>query len=209
MARETRSEGTARVTCAVASWLWGLGSRCLVTEVGLSPNRGLGTPWQGRWRVDLAAVVPVYDGHYERFDVIEVKGSAADLRREDLGKGKWQICYQALGLTPWLAVADTVPEKDYDQLPGDWGLLTVKGTRVIVTRRPRDEIKHNVLSPTTTSFAVHRALSQTQCLQTMPMLMGLSGKGRAAAMFETLTRPWSAWLPSPSTVTCEEPGNIL
>lgn len=154
----------------------------MAPEVGLHPVRGLCTPWDGKWRVDLAA------GVAESVHVIEVKGSLADLTREDLGDGKWQLDYARHGLTPWLAHADVISPGRLQTLPRAWGLLSVAADgRVHVTREPQHTPNGNVAS-------AYRALAQVLTAQALPTLFGLKTEAAMAVMAEAgVDRPWRAW----------------
>lgn len=204
---ETRAEGTARVTADVASWLWSRGSRCLVPEVGLHPVRGLCQPWDGRWRVDMVATVPRHGA--ERVDVIEVKGSADDLRREDLGTGKWVLRYDRMGLTPWLALSHTVSRSLWQDLNEAWGVIVVEPRRTTVVRDPAVPVYHSIHQPNDDVTAAYRALATVATLQSLPMLMGLDRAARASAMYLSVNSPWHRWMPETRVPRVEGPGNIL
>lgn len=214
MADESRSQGTARVTAATASWLWAQGSRAIAPEVGLHAVRGLCAPWDGRWRVDLVAATPRH-GARERIDVIEVKGSSADLRREDLDAGKWMLRYDRMGLTPWLAVSSRVDRDLWSGLNPLWGVVSCDGFNAKVARQPEAPIWHSIHDSNDDVTAALRAMAVVMCAHAVPTLMGLSLAKRAAAMESAVTRPWRRWLPdADSTGRCrprrvEGPGNIL
>ena len=189
--KETRSDATARVTSATAAWLWRLGSRIIAAEVGLTrAGSFLERPWGSWYRVDLAAIVG------QQTHVIEVKGTRADLVREDLGQGKWQLSYPHL--VPWLAVDATV---DMPELDERWGLLKVVGHRVNVVRPARE-----VDDP-------HRerhlqVLASVLCMQSLPKMMGLTHAGQLAALeTDGFSRPWRRWIREPWLF--EEDGHIL
>ena len=177
--RESRSEATARVTRALMAWLWGQGCRLLAPEVGLHPGRGLCTPWQGLWRVDMAAV---WDRHTHLF---EVKGTRADLARENLQQGKWVIDWRPRGLASWLVV-DVHVLPLVTQPPAGWGLLVVSDAHTRVDREA-DKGADDV------HFAEHcQALGTVLCLQSLPKLMGLDRAQRLVAL-DGHERPWRLW----------------
>lgn len=197
-----RTDATARVTALVATWLWRQGSRAMAREVGLCPVQGLVTPWRGRWRVDLGAVS--VDGDRESVHVVEVKGTDADLAREDLVSGKWQMDFSARHLHPWLAVDHRmrVPE----MLPAAWGVLVVGYDSVTVRRRPPDVSTKFKQTP-------QLALAEVVTAQRLPTIMGLSGAGAAAAMLQAgFSLPWLDWtsVPRPQDlVTVDEDAKVL
>jgi hypothetical protein len=179
------------VTCACAAWLWRLGSRVIVPEVGLTHEGSfLEPPWGSWYRVDLAASVG------RRTHVIEVKGSRSDLAREDLTSGKWQLFYPHL--TVWLAYDASVDRPDLHER---WGLLKVAGARVDVVRPARE-----VDDP-------HRerhlaVLASVLCMQSLPKMMGLTHAGQLSALeTDGFSRPWRRWIQEPRL--CEEDGHIL
>lgn len=191
---ETRGDATSRVTAAIAAWFWRRGSRIIVAEVGLS-GMVLLPSWGCEYRVDLVAVLG------DRTHVIEVKGTTADLAREDLGAGKWILNHS--NLTTWLAVDTRVKADLYARLPAPWGLLTVDGERVRVTRRARevdDQKRTGHLE----------VLGSVLCMQSLPQMMGHTHAGQLAAL-ETagFDRPWRRWIDAPRAPRCEEPGNLL
>lgn len=191
---ETRGDATSRVTAAIAAWFWRRGSRLIVAEVGLSGTRLL-PPWGCEYRVDLVAVLG------DRTHVIEVKGTSADLAREDLGQGKWVIDYP--NFTTWLAVDTRVKDDLYARLPARWGLLTVDGASVRVARRAQE-----VDDQKRTSHL--EVLGSVLCMQSLPQMMGHTHAGQLAAL-ETagFDRPWRRWIDAPCAPRCEEPGNLL
>ena len=195
--RETRSEATARVTCSVAAWLWRERSRVLAQEVGLGRGRPrLCAPWGAAYRVDLAAVVS------HKTYVVEVKGTRADIVREDLGAGKWTMAYADHGLMPWLAFDARIDPRLYSQLPETWGLLRVDAQRVKVLRRPPRVYDDNLVESLT-------AIASVACMQTLPMMMGKNHSEQLAALERGgFARPWRHWLEDDKT-TIEEPGHIL
>lgn len=191
----SRAEGTNLVTCAVAAWLWRQGARTIVAEVGLHATRGLSRPWHGRWRVDIAAAV-AREG-VETLHVIEVKGSAADIAREDLGTGKWVLDFARLGVNPWLAVADTVAPAHWQALPAAWGVMQVSGDRrVRLIREPADKVDHSVWQPNDNVTHAYRALAEVLTAQSLPSMMGRSHAQLVAALDDAgWQRPWRQWSP--------------
>ena len=192
--KESRSDATARVTCACAAWLWRQGSRIIASEVGLT--RGslrLIEPWGAWYRVDLAASLG------SATHIIEVKGTRADIAREDLGAGKWALAYD--NLTPWLAFDDKITPDLYQSLDERWGLMRVKDQRVKVLRRPHrvhdDQRQKNL-----------EVLASVLCMQSLPKMMGLTHAGQLAALeTDGFSRPWRRWVPEPRLF--EEDGHIL
>ena len=188
----SRSDSTSRVTAAAAVWLWGQGSRIIVAEVGLTRGgKRLVEPWGARYRVDLASNLG------SKTHINEVKGTRADLVREDLADGKWILPYH--DLCPWLAIdgAMSVPEIDEK-----WGILQVHGHRVRVVRKAREvDDDHRVENL--------RVLASVLCMQSLPTMMGLSHAGQMAALeTDGFDRPWRRWTHKPAPC-CEEPGHIL
>jgi hypothetical protein len=185
----------------------------MALEVGLHPLRGLTTPANGRYRVDVAAAL--VDDCDESLHVIEVKGSVADLVREDLGAGKWALPYARMGLNPWLAVADTIGEAHWRQLSGDWGVLQARGEGVRVLRRPSQSVTFDVNQPSDEVTFAYRALAQVQTLQRLPTMAGLSPSQTLRALERgDWHRPWGQWSAPTSAPRrpgsgYEEPGNIL
>jgi hypothetical protein len=187
-----RADSTSRVTSATAAWFWRRGSRIVVAEVGLTRQGAcLEPPWGSVYRVDLVASLGA------KTHVIEVKGTQADLNRENLSEGKWVLPYP--NLVVWLAVDDgmTVPRLDEK-----WGILRVKEESVRV-ERPAREVDDG---QRTRHLEV---LARVLCMQSLPRMMGLTSAGQLAAL-ETngFSRPWRRWHQKPAPV-CEEPGRIL
>lgn len=190
--KETRSEATARVTRAVAVWYWSRGCRLVVPEVGL--RQRLMRPWGSPWRVDLVAAFK------RQTHVIEVKGTRADLVREDLTAGKWTAPHP--GLCLWLALSHEI--RLHQNLSGDWGIIRVRNQRVTVERQPA------FLGEDSDYARSLEIVGSCLCMQGLPTLMGLSRAGQMAALeTDGFDRPWRQWTPSPSSVVCEEFGNIL
>jgi hypothetical protein len=185
-----RRDATALVTIAVSHWLWRRGARALAPEVGLHALHGLCTPWDGRWRVDLAATL--VSDHVESVHVIEVKGTLADLAREDLTAGKWAVDFPRLGLNPWLAHADTIGPGHLTTLPRAWGLLSVSADgRVRETRAPQHVVDTSVHEPDDNVTRAYRALSQVLTAQALPTLFGLRPESALEMLAERgIDRPW-------------------
>lgn len=187
---ESRSEATARVTCAVAAWLWRRGSRIIAAEVGLTrQSTYLERPWASWYRVDLASSIG------PQTHVIEVKGTRADLAREDLTAGKWVLPYP--NLVVWLALG-------FDQkveLDERWGILRIRDQRVEIVR-PAREVDDG-----------HRdrhleVLASVLCMHGLPTMMGLTHAGQLAALeTDGFSRPWRGWIREPRL--SEEDGHIL
>jgi hypothetical protein len=192
---ETRFEATYRVTGAAAAWLWDKGVRIMAPEVGLARG-GLCMPQNGRWRVDLVGID-------SQVHVIEVKGTRADIKREDLAGGKWALPYYNLGLCPWLAVDAKVTNDLFADLPDSWGVIRVSGTRVKILREPA---KKPLGKDMTRSLQAVAAVNTTQNL---PMLMGLSKAQKASAMAYRTACPWHLWYERGRYMRFEGQGNIL
>lgn len=158
----------------------------MATEVGLTQT--LGTPWQRRWRVDLAAIVG------RNTYVIEVKGTPADLVREDLTTGKWTHPHP--GLCLWLALDAKVA---IPKISENWGIIRVQGARVEVVRSPPlvvDDRRETSLE----------AIGSCLCLQSLPTMMGLSRAARASKLASGHLRPWRHWI---KDELVDEDGHIL
>jgi hypothetical protein len=140
MSAESRADATLRVTRLAFGWLWHKRKcRVIADEIG-GPYRGHGLlkPMDGGYRYDLAGAARM-PGTVEpwRFDVVEVKGTPADARREDMSQGKWAEA--ARGERPfnyWLIVDDVVKAVDYEGLPDVWGVVRCRDHSVIVERKP-------------------------------------------------------------------------
>lgn len=167
----------------------------MAPEVGLHMS-GLCTPQNGRWRVDLVGID-------RRVHVIEVKGTRADIKREDLTSGKWSLPYDDLGLTPWLAVDAKITDDLFEELPDSWGVIRIADTRVKVIRKP---------SKAPTGMDMTRSLqavASCNTTQNLPMLMGLKQAQRASAMAYRTACPWHLWYRSNTQIRFEGQGNIL
>jgi hypothetical protein len=70
-------------------------------------------------------------GNQYRIDIVEVKGSRADARREDMSAGKWELLPQSKRLTGWLLVSHDVRDEDIKGLPAAWGLLRASEDGVV------------------------------------------------------------------------------
>lgn len=167
----------------------------MAPEVGLNRN-GLCMPQKGRWRVDLVGID-------RQVDVIEVKGTRADIMREDLAGGKWALPYTDLGLTPWLAVDAKVTDDLFASLPEAWGVIRVADQRVKVVRKPA---KEPLGADMTRSLMAVAGVSTTQNL---PTLMGLNKARIASEMAWKTACPWHLWYPPGRYIRHEGPGNIL
>ena len=140
MSDESRADATARVTRLAFGWLWHKRKcRVIADEVG-GPYHGHGLmkPIDGGYRYDLAGAARM-SGLVEpwRFDVVEVKGTPADARRENMAAGKWAEA--AKGERPfnyWLIVDDLVKAEDYEELPEVWGVVRCRSHSVVLERKP-------------------------------------------------------------------------
>ncbi len=167
----------------------------MAPEVGLH-TRGLCMPQDGRWRVDLVGID-------RQVHVIEVKGTRADIQRENLASGKWSLPWFNLGLLPWLAVDAKITDDLFADLPLAWGVIRVSGHKVKVVRKPEKEpLGHDM----TRSLMAVAGVNTTQ---NMPMLMGLSQAQKASQLAYRTACPWHLWYQSNTWPRCEEPGNIL
>lgn len=171
--RHSRSEATSRVTSALVCWLWDQGARIIVPEVGLTATGQLRPPWGQRWRVDVVAVVG------SRVWLMEVKGTKADLVREDYASGKWVLPLSP-NLRPWLVVDSKITQ---DPLPA-WGLMSVANDKLTVVRKsPDDGVAR------TDDDGVFRTLAQILTLQSLPTMMGRDRAHRMLAL-TGFDRPW-------------------
>lgn len=163
-----------------------------MAEVGLTRHGvRLMEPWGAAYRLDLVAVLG------NETHLIEVKGTKADLVREDLTKGKWVLPLH--GFRPWLAIDESMEAPA--ELRESWGLLKVGARRTRVVREPpvaRDEGRDRSLE----------VLARILCMQSLPTLMGLSRAGKMAVLETEVDRPWRRWLTEPRVVA-EEPGSVL
>jgi hypothetical protein len=143
--------------------------------------------------VDLAA--GLIRDHVESVHVIEVKGSLADLAREDLGDGKWALDYAALGINPWLAVVDTIGPGHLETLPRAWGLLSVAGDgRVRELRVPEHVVDTAAHAPDDNVTGAYRALAQVLTAQALPTLFAADTATALELMAERgVDRPWRQW----------------
>jgi hypothetical protein len=145
--------------------------------------------------VDVAAGC-VRDG-VESLHVIEVKGSLADLSREDVEDGKWLLPYPRLSLNPWLAHADAIGPGHLESLPRAWGLLSVAvDGRVRVTREPEHIVDSDANQPDDNVTNAYRALAQVLTAQALPTLYGTDLATAMSLLSERgVDRPWRAWAP--------------
>ena len=158
----------------------------MAPEVGITGV--LGTPWQRRWRVDLAAVLG------PKTYVIEVKGTQADLAREDLDTGKW--VHNHPGLCLWLALDAKIRAPKISE---NWGIISVEGARIQVVRRPPlidDDRRETSLE----------AIGSSLCLQSLPQMMGLSRAAQASQLANGHLRPWRHWI---KDTLLDDVGHIL
>lgn len=153
----SRSKGTAIVTRAAVAWLWSR-RRCRVigAEVGFDPYMRRPDDALGAFRVDLVGIHRK-KAHAYRIDLVEVKGSRSDARREKYGRGRTVTSNRSVGWTPnhrelgskwweahlfamrpwnlWLAVFEDVRDEDLAELPDGWGVLSVAADGSISSRR--------------------------------------------------------------------------
>ncbi len=140
-----RAEATTIHTALALAWLWhARGHRAIACETGVCGDY-LHKPMDGTWRVDAIGAtvkrVRRRGGIYEELcavDVVEVKGTRADLRRENLEAGKWVA--MATDFTCWLLVSADCRDVDLASLPERWGVLRANdaATGVTVVRRADD-----------------------------------------------------------------------
>jgi hypothetical protein len=131
--------------------------------------------------------------------VIEVKGTRADLVREDLESGKWT--YSHPGLCLWLAIDQSMSL--HQNLHRSWGIIRVRDHRVRVERRPEP------LGDDTNYQQSLDVVASCLCMQSLPTLMGLTHAGHASVLeTEGFDRPWRKWTECPAP-PIEEFGNIL
>ncbi len=136
---ESRAQATERVTRLAFGWLWHKRKcRAIADEIG-APGVGLGqvSASAGIYRYDLVGVARCTGVESWRFDIVEVKGTRADLRREDVGAGKWARAREpSREYNFWLAVSDEIPREDYADLPLEWGVIRCSQTTVRIDRKP-------------------------------------------------------------------------
>jgi len=154
--------------------------------VGLSRKRTvhLTTPWSGRWRVDVVGMVKASGQMWPW--LIEVKGTSADLRREDMTMGKWQLDYSGHGIWPWVSVARGM---DFSQVPGSWGILTTSldGLETRITRRPETpEGQPNLLQ-------CYLALASVQTTYNLPSMYGRHSRRYVVEKLGEYARPLRFW----------------
>lgn len=140
MPKMSRAESTRALTALAFSWLWvRRDCRAMADEVGVtSLCSRLCAPLDGIFRAD--AVGCAKKGNQYRIDIVEVKGSRADARREDMSAGKWELLPQGKRLTGWLLVSHDVRDEDIKGLPTAWGLLRASedGAVVNVVRKAQE-----------------------------------------------------------------------
>lgn len=136
----SRRESTEALTALAFSWLWARrGCRVMADEVGVTGLcRFLCPSTEGLWRADAVGCTKK-DRSY-RLDLIEVKGSRADARREDMSRGKWEMLPESRRLTGWLLMSHDVKDEDIIGLPVSWGLLRASedGTVVSTVRKAQE-----------------------------------------------------------------------
>lgn len=133
-----RVQSTADLTALAISWLF-VRRKCRVIcdEMGLG-GFGEFTPYS-LWRGDVAGIARL--GRDYRFDLVEVKGSRADARREDMSRGKWELLARGKKLNLWLLVSHDCRPEDYEGLPVQWGVLRASedATTLRCVRRPQGD----------------------------------------------------------------------
>lgn len=122
--------GTKNLTALAVSWLF-LRRECRVIadEVAMNGFGGIGgIHATGYYRADVVGISRRWNNSVYRVDVVEVKGSRDDLRREDLAHGKWaRLAEPSSGYNPWLIVSEDVKKSDLAELPARWGVLQAAG----------------------------------------------------------------------------------
>lgn len=135
----SRAESTRELTVLAFSWLF-VRRKCrvLADEVGLAgkANRFAGLRGVSHWRADAVGIAQI--GNSYRIDVVEVKGSRADARREDMSSGKWELLPQGGRFNGWLLVSADCRPEDYKGLPLAWGVLqaAADASTLRMIRRP-------------------------------------------------------------------------
>lgn len=171
----TRVEATRAHTALALAWLWhARGHRALSVEVGADVAH-LRRPLEGSWRADAVGVTVAVvrrrgAGLVEhRVDLVEVKGTRADLVRERFDTGKWP---EGMAEVPcWLLVSADCRDSDLDALPAPWGLLRADADArsVRVVRKPaapqRDLDEHELYAVACTSLSA--------CLPAMHSVPGM------------------------------------
>lgn len=138
-----RKQATLSVTALGHAWLWHKrGCRAMADELGVWGRLGvarLGPGGGALWRADLAGVAK--RGNSYRLDILEVKGTREDLRREDLGAGKWLWSRGITGAALWVLMGEDLRPEDYAAVPAHWGLLQAAEDNTVVKtlRRPKSE----------------------------------------------------------------------
>jgi hypothetical protein len=166
------------VTCEAAAWLWHRRKcRALATEIGLHWTTGaLATPWESIWRVDLVGCEEKY-GHF-RTICVEVKGSYADLAREDIERddlpmarkmrSKWHNQDIARAHELWVAVGDIkTMHVAVADIPEHWGvILFADDNKITVGRKAIKPPAHTA----TSDFAREcwRAMAKVQTTTRLP-----------------------------------------
>lgn len=151
------------MTSVCVRWLWQKSCRAIAPEIGLR-REGLTSAWKSPHRVDLVGVAKPTKRGPGRVYLIEVKSTSADLAREYLDRPlierqkkirakhrrgyaraayRWEINTIKLGVVPYLAVDASVSADLYAFLPATWGVLSVRGEKVRVLRKPVPEAEAN------------------------------------------------------------------
>lgn len=118
---KSRGESTKDLTALAFSWLF-MRRRCrmMAAEVGVTGKASALTA-SGIWRADAVGATKI--GNLYRIDLVEIKGSRADARREDMTTGKWELLPQGGVFNGWLLIAHDVRPEDYEGLPSAWGVI--------------------------------------------------------------------------------------
>lgn len=133
---KSRGESTKDLTALAFSWLF-MRRRCrmMAGEVGIG-GKANSLIANGHWRADVVGCAKM--GNLYRFDLVEIKGSRADARREDMASGKWELLPQGQMFNGWLLVAHDVRPEDYAGLPPAWGVIQAseEADTARIIRRP-------------------------------------------------------------------------
>ncbi len=187
---ETRREATERTTAAAAWWLWSArGARSLGLEVGVNYQGHLTTPWHGRWRVDLVGVCRRGRNALRvtgwRVVVVEVKGTKADLAREDTAVFKWTL--DIPGCELWVACGDEATGMlATKNVPAHWGVVVFPqgGKRHVVRKPAFDEDLHPGDFRAMDAF---RAIAEVNTAQRLPTAVNvLKSRGGDKAVVDRL-----------------------
>ena len=193
---ESRTDATARVTSAVVLWAWKRKARAVALEVGVSPTRGLTTPWRGRWRADVAFIVEGQAGKSAQVSIVEVKSSTADLRREthfakastnDRRPNKWTIDLTRFGVQQWLAIDASVAVAHYAELPAHWGVLRVTAHAVKIERQAAGGMDASPMN----EISAWKALAQIHSLQRLPKMAKVSSAAQVDLLQSEFGDRWT------------------